>query len=46
MLKSYEATALEDRLEQVEAELSNRHSVSERPSLMIIDGGVSDNGDE
>jgi hypothetical protein len=46
ILKSYEATALEDRLEQVEAELSNRRTVSDRPSLVIIDGGAPAPGDE
>jgi hypothetical protein len=42
MLKSYEATALEDRLEQVEAELSNRRAVDGHPQLLVIDGDLSE----
>jgi hypothetical protein len=46
MLKSYEAVSLEDRLEQVETQLTNRRVVSDRPNLMIIDGGGQPNGDD
>jgi hypothetical protein len=46
MLKSYEAVALEDRLELVEAELNNRRIVGDHPQLLVIDGGAPPNGDD